>query len=291
MPVANLIISTVEQNPLAEIEGLEEIGRLTLSDWLWAAGLVSGAILLAWIAYRVVHRVVAVPAAPLVARLVARFAAAVVFAVGFVYAMQQVGVSIAPLLGLIGLFGLALAFAFQDVLENFIAGVFLSIRRPFSEGDEIATDEHVGVVEDVQLRALTLRTFDGVRVYVPNSSVWTNPIVNYTALGTRRTTLEIGVAYDADLAAVQRLLEDATLRVDDVASEPAPQAYVYEFGASSINFALRFWHDPSIADQWRTRDAVAKAVKSILDDAGVEIPFPQRVVEIVGGQTVAADGG
>ncbi|NNF09066.1 MAG: mechanosensitive ion channel family protein, partial [Acidimicrobiia bacterium] len=204
------------------------------------------------------------------------------FGFGLIYALGQVGVSLAPLLGIAGLFGLAFALAFQDVLANFVAGVFLAARRPFSQGDEIVTGDLSGMVEDIQLRALTLRTYDGQRVYVPNSMVWSNPIVNRTELGKTRTTLAVGVAYDTDLAAAHDVLMEALHSVDGVLDDPAPQARALEFGDSSINFALLFWHEAPKAQEWRVRHEVALEVKARLDEAAIEIPFPQRVVELIG---------
>lgn len=263
-------------------ELLQELGALTLSDWLWAGGLVLGSLLVATVVRRALVRALSAAVAPFAARLIGRLVAAVVFVVGLVYALQQVGVSVTPLLGLLGLVGLAFAFAFQEILENLIAGVFMSIRRPFVEGDEITTGGLDGIVEDVRLRAVVMRTYDGERVYVPNASVWRNPLINHTTLGNRRTTIEVGVAYRTDLAVAGRVLQEALAGVEGVSAEPAPQALAHEFGDSSINFALRFWHEPSIATEWAVRDRVMKAVKSALDQAGIEIPFPQRVVGFVG---------
>lgn len=269
-------------------ELLQELGALTLSDWLWAGGLVLGSLLVATVVRRALVRALSAAVAPFAARLIGRLVAAVVFVVGLVYALQQVGVSVTPLLGLLGLVGLAFAFAFQEILENLIAGVFMSIRRPFVEGDEITTGGLDGIVEDVRLRAVVMRTYDGERVYVPNASVWRNPLINHTTLGNRRTTIEVGVAYRTDLAVAGRVLQEALAGVEGVSAEPAPQALAHEFGDSSINFALRFWHEPSIATEWAVRDRVMKAVKSALDQAGIEIPFPQRVVGFVG---TVPDGG
>lgn len=259
---------------------VEELGALTTADWLWAGGLILGSILGAIVASRVVSSVAGRKLSPLVSKLLARLAASVTFAFGVLYAMQQVGVSLGPLLGLLGIFGLAFAFAFQEVLENFIAGFFLSARRPFALGDEITTGSFEGRVEDITLREMTLRTYDGELVYVPNAEVWRNPIVNHTARDTVRTTVEVGVAYDTDLSQASDVLLAAVESVDGVNDEPAPQAYVHAFGASSIDFALRFWHRSGIAEEWRIRDGVVKAVHVALADAGIEIPFPQRVVHL-----------
>jgi small-conductance mechanosensitive channel len=261
-------------------ETLEQLGALTLSDWLWAAGLTIGAVLAAVGVFRLVVRLSRDTLAPLVARLVGRLAASVVFLLGFLYAMQQVGVSLAPLLGLLGLFGLALAFAFQEVLENFIAGIFLSARRPFAHGDEITTADHRGTVEDISLRELTLVTYDGEHVFVPNAAVWRNPIVNHTRNAIRRTTVDVGVAYESSLEEAQRILLETLRSVDGVEDDPAPQALAYELGDSSINFALRFWHAAPVAAEWKVRNTVVQRVHAALGEAGIEIPFPQRVVEL-----------
>lgn len=270
-------------------ETLEELGALSLSDWVTAASLIVGSILLALIARRVIERLLSAKLVPFVSRLIARLVAFVLVLFGFFYSMQQVGVSLAPLFGLLGLLGLALAFAFQEVLENFIAGIFLAARRPFGQGDEISTAGHEGFVEDISLRELTLRTYDGELVYVPNSVVWQNPIVNHTARSVRRTTVAIGVAYDTDLESAGQILLRALKNVPGVADEPAPQALAHQFGASSIDFALRFWHNAGIADEWLVRDDVVKAAHVALGDAGIEIPFPQRVVTFVNERAEARD--
>jgi len=269
------LFQTQTDDPLAQL------GGLTAADWIVAGSLLLGAALVAVVVRRLVTRLSTPQLPPFLVRLLSRAAAGLVFGFGVLYALGQVGVSLAPLLGIAGLLGLAFALAFQDVLANFIAGVFLAARRPFGQGDEIVTGDLAGVVEDIQLRALTLRTYDGQRVYVPNSMVWSNPIINRTQLGKTRTTLEVGVAYDSDLGRAHEVLLGAMAGVDGVLESPPPQASVHEFGASSVNFSLLFWHDAPKARQWSVRHDVALAVKAALDRAEIEIPFPQRVVEII----------
>ena len=267
--------SQIAQSESPDVEEtLSELSALTAADWLIAGSIVVGAFLIGWILRRLTSRALA-GQGPLISRLVGRLVFGLVLAFGFVYALNQVGVSIGPLLGLLGLLGLALALAFQEVLANFIAGIMLSVQRPFRVGDEIRTSGYEGVVEDVSLRTTTLRTFDGVQVYIPNSEVWKNAIENSTETSLRRTTLALGVSYSDDLDAAQRLILDTLSSVDGVVAEPAPQAFVHEFGDSSINFAVRFWHESGIADEWKVRDEAARRLKRDLDDAGVEIPFPQ----------------
>lgn len=259
---------------IAQLEGLE------LADWLWAGGLLAGAILLGILARRFIARVAERHTGTFIARLLGRFAAALIFAIGLIYSLNQLGVSIGPLLGLLGLAGLAIALAFQDIFENVIAGILMSVRRPFEAGDQISTNGFEGTVEDINLRVVSLRTYDGVRVFVPNASVWSNPVVNYTHFDQRRTTLDVGVGYESDLDAVQSAIIETVGSIEGVADEPPPQAMVREFGDSSINFAVRFWHGPRIADMWKTRDEVARALKQRLDADGIDIPFPQRVLHV-----------
>ncbi|KAA3637465.1 MAG: mechanosensitive ion channel family protein [Armatimonadetes bacterium] len=179
---------------------------------------------------------------------------------------------------MLGLLGLAMALALQDVLSSLVAGTMLAFQRPFRDGDQIRTADFEGTVEDVTLRAVTMRTFDGVRVFIPNLTVWEEPIVNYTTLGTRRTDLVVGVGYESDLDAVQELLVTSVASREGVLADPAPEAFVKEFGDSSVNFLVLFWHGPHIAEEWSARDAVMRGIKRDFDAAGIEIPLPQRVM-------------
>ena len=176
--------------------------------------------------------------------------------------------------------GLALAFALQDLAENLIAGITMQIRQPMRRGDEIMTGDHEGTVVDITLRTVIIDTFDGERVHLPNSMVWKNPILEATQRNTRRTTLMVGVAYHTDLDRAKEVLETAAKETEGVLDHPVPVALVTEFGDSSINFAVRYWHRPRMANLWLVRDRVARNIKASLDQAEIEIPFPQRVVHL-----------
>lgn len=268
------------QTETPDVEGtLDELSQLTTTDWLVAGSIVVAAVIIGLLLRAATTRALR-SKGQLLSRLIGRFVLGLAVAVGLVYALNQVGVAIGPLLGLLGLLGLALALALQEVLSNFIAGVMLSLQRPFRVGDEIKTAGHEGRVEDVSLRTTTLRTFDGVQVHVPNAMVWEQPIENFTTLGLRRSTLPVGVGYDTDLDATKALLVETVEGVNGVEADPAPQAFVHEFADSSINYAVHFWHQPQAASEWSVRDEVARKIKKALDDAGVEIPFPQLVLHV-----------
>jgi len=263
-------------------ETLNELGKLQPADWLWAGGILVVAILLAMATRRIVSRMMS-GGNPLAGKVVGRLLAALVFVLGLVYSLSQVGVSVGPLLGVLGVAGLALALGFQEIMENFIAGVFMSLRQPFGQGDQIHTSGFDGTVVDISLRAVELETYAGERVLIPNAMVWKSPIVNHTVLGRRRTRLVVGVEYATDLELAKRTLVDAVTSVDGVLESPPPAALVREFSGSSIDFGVAFWHEPSARSEQEVKDAVAISVKKALDEAGIGIPFPQRVVHLAKG--------
>jgi small-conductance mechanosensitive channel len=276
--VSAAVTEEAEENLGQALEGL------TAGNWVSAGAIFLGSIVISRLVYRLVSRLVQRgDGGGQAARLMGRVFASLVVAVGFVYSLQVLGVRLAPLLGALGIGGLALAFAAQSILENVFASVLLQSRRPFRLGDQIETNDFEGTVEDVNFRTVVLRTYAGEKVLIPCAQVLNAAITNYTAKGTRRTTLEVGVAYGSDLEAAQRVLLAASASVDGVRPEPAPEAWVEQFGESSIDFALRWWHLPDIATTWRVRSGVAMAVNAAFDEAGIEIPFPQRTLGFLAG--------
>ncbi len=254
---------------------------LTVADWVTAGGvfvlgIVAGRVLRSLLTRRIGRD----DADPPAASLVGRFGGYLLVLAGLVYALAILDVRLGPLLGAIGIGGIAVALAAQSILSNFLASIILQVRRPFRRGDQVCTNDCEGEVEEVNFRTVVLRTYDGERVLVPCAEVLDSPIVNYTVRGRRRTTLEVSVAYRTDLAKARAVLERAVRSVDGVLAKPSPEALVESFGESGINFAVRYWHAPDIVTVWRVRSLVAMAVKRALDDAGIEIPFPQRVVHV-----------
>jgi small-conductance mechanosensitive channel len=268
-------------------ELLGQFSGLGWEDWVIAAGTFLLGLIIARLVGAFVKRAAdKTPASEFVGIILSRITVGIIGFLGFYFALQSLGVPLGPLVGALGIAGLALAFAFQDILENVIAGLLMIMRRPIAIGDEVATNDFEGVVKDITLRAVELTTLDGRTVLIPNAMVWKNPVVNITTTPERRTTLEIGVSYDSDLDEVKALLERIVPDVDGVQSHPAPKAMVHQFGASSIDFAINYWHTSDTATLWTVRDEVARRVKRAFDDAGIEIPFPQRVVHLPAGTDV-----
>ena len=265
--------------------------NITPGEWLaagviFATGIVFGRLLQA-VLVKVVRRGDADKGA---AVALGRFAGFVFASVGLVYGLSVLGVRLGPLVGALGIGGLAIAFAAQAILANFLGSIILQLRRPFHRGDQISTNDCEGTVEDVNFRTVVLRTFDGERALVPCAEVLAQPIINYTVLGSRRTTLPVSVSYDADLSRTREVLLDAVSAADGVLDQPAPEVWVEEFADSGIDLAIRFWHAPDIATKWRVRSEVAVVAKQALDQAGIEIPFPQRVIRFTTDAELAPEG-
>ena len=252
---------------------------VTWLDWVIAGGVLLGGIVLGRILQYLLARAVRRGDSEWgAADTVGRMAAFVVTAVGFVYALIALGIRLGPFLGALGIGGVAIAFAAQAILANFLASVILQMRRPFRRGEQVSTNGIDGTVEDVNFRTVVLRTYDGERVLVPSSKVLNEPIVNHTRLGRRRTSLAVRVAYDTDLDKAVRVLTDTVRALPEVFVDPEPDVHVEEFADSGVELVVRFWHAPDIASLYRARTAAAIAVKQTLDDAGIVIPFPQVVL-------------
>jgi small conductance mechanosensitive channel len=145
------------------------------------------------------------------------------------------------LIQLLGIGSVAIGFAFHDIFQNFLAGILLLLTGPFRVGDEISVDMYEGTVEDIETRATTLRTYDGRRIVIPNSDLFTNSVTVYTAFRTRRIQYELAIDYDEDIKQVKQLLLEAFNTIQDVTKEPAAEALVTGLGDGSIILRIFCW--------------------------------------------------
>ncbi|MEM9522269.1 MAG: mechanosensitive ion channel family protein [Actinomycetota bacterium] len=256
------------------------LAEITLEEWLTAGGIFLGAVVLATLAGRVVNSLLRrrTDGATLAVAFVARLVRWSVVLVGLVYAAGQVGVEIGPLVGALGITGLAVALALQPVLQNLFAGVVLQTERPIDCGEEVETMAFKGTVLDVTSRATIVQTYDGEVVHVPNSAVLEGAIVNHTRNGIRRSTVVVGVAYASDVAVACEVLTAAAAAVPGVHGSPEPQALAKDFGSSSVDIDVDYWHDPSESARRELRSLMVAALHRALAENGFEIPVPQRDV-------------
>jgi len=202
----------------------------------------------------------------------------VFLAVGALVAISAAGIDLGHLGLVIGALGVGIGFGFQNVVNNFVSGVILLFERPVQIGDTIEVGSLIGEVRRIGIRSSTVRTWEGAEVIVPNEKLVSAELVNWTLSDRhRRIELEVGVAYGTDPSRVVALLEGAALASSATLSDPAPHATLVGFGDSALLFRLRFWTS-DLAEQFRARGEVAMGVHRALAEAGIEIPFPQRVV-------------
>ena len=193
----------------------------------------------------------------------------------------KLGVPPASLLAVFGGAALAIAFALRDTLANIAAGVMLLVLRPLKVGDFVDIGQStVGTVELIGLFTTTIRNMENIAVYLPNSLVWGNRIQNFGRHVNRKAIIDIGVGYGTDLDSARTLLLDVLAGQEDIVQDAPtpPEVYVMGFGDSAINFSCRCWLP---GDNWLMRASKLRVdIKNALDNAGVEIPFPQRVVHM-----------
>ncbi len=198
--------------------------------------------------------------------------------------------TVTALLAGVGVIGLALGFAFQDLAANFMSGVLMAVRRPFETDHVIETNGFTGIVEDISLRSTLLSTFQGQIVMLPNKEVFGNPIINYSLRRKRRVDLSCGVAYGDDLEQVRRVALTAVGALKMRDPNRAVELFFTEFGDSAINFSVRFWIDfAKQTDFLSAQSEAIIALKKAFDEAGITIPFPIRTLDFggVGGEKLA----
>jgi len=186
------------------------------------------------------------------------------------------GVETTSFAALIGASALAIGLAFQGSLSNLAAGVMLLIFRPFKVDDAISVVGQLGKVESISLFNTHIDTFDNRRIIIPNGAIFGSTIENLTHHATRRVDVSVGVEYSADLDQTRQVLTAAATALPGRLDSPEPQVLLLELGDSSVNWTVRVWANTS--DYWTLRDALTRAVKVALDQAGLGIPFPQMDV-------------
>lgn len=186
--------------------------------------------------------------------------------------LNQIGISLTPLLGAAGIVGVALGFASQTSVSNIISGLFLIAEQPFKIDDIITIGNTTGFVLSIDTLSVKIRTFDNKFVRIPNESIIKQEVINNTRFPIRRFNANISVAYGEDIAKVKDVLMDIAEKNSFCLSEPKPIIIFDKFGASSIDLLFLVWAE---RDHWLDlKNSINEEVKQRFDDEGIEIPFP-----------------
>jgi small conductance mechanosensitive channel len=185
---------------------------------------------------------------------------------------------IGDIIAFLGLGSVAVGFAFQDIFKNFLAGIILLVNEPFDINDQIVVDGFEGTIENITIRSTRLRTYQGEQVIIPNSVVFTNSVKVFTDRPYLRTDLAIGLDYNTNLAEARDVLLNAVRGAEGVLEVPGALVDVVGFGASSIDFIVRYWTAPQKAAVNSAQSNVMIALKAACDKVDYNIPYPIRTV-------------
>jgi small conductance mechanosensitive channel len=191
---------------------------------------------------------------------------------------KMVGIETTSFIAVLGAAGLAVGLALQGTLANFAGGVMILLFKPFKVGDLIESQGHFGKVKEIHIFVTILLTPENKTVILPNASVSSGDIVNYTTEGVIRVDMVFGISYDSNIKQAKEVLMNIIENHPNVLKDPAPFVGVKELGNSSVNLAVRPYSIP--ADYWKVYFDVYEAGKIALDEAGITIPFPQMDVHL-----------
>lgn len=252
----------------------------------WSGRLLIALLILLvgwWVARRVaaaVQRVLTRGGAdPLLGSFLRNVVFVVLFVLVVVGALDRAGVPTASLLAALGAAGLAIGLALQGSLSNLAAGVLLMVFRPFRVGQYVEVAGVAGTVQEVSLMHTRLLSPDNREIVLPNGKVAGDAIVNYSARGTRRVDLVVGIGYGDDVGRAIALVRELIAADGRVLADPAPDVAVSQLGDTAVQLAIRPW--VKTADAWGVQTSLLRAIKERFDAEGIRIPTPPREVVVL----------
>ena len=201
-----------------------------------------------------------------------------IMAMVVITSIQQLGIPTASFVAVIGAAGLAVGFALQGSLSNFASGVMIIIFKPFKTGDFIEAGGEAGIVEELAVFATTMKTPDNKKIIIPNAAITGGNITNYSAKPIRRVDFVFGIGYGDNIQQAKDLLHKLCAEESRILKDPEVTIAVNELADSSVNLVCRPWVNS--ADYWPVYFDMTERVKNEMDNAGLNIPFPQRDVHV-----------
>ncbi|MDD3445561.1 MAG: mechanosensitive ion channel [Zavarzinia sp.] len=241
--------------------------------------VVVGWIVAGWVA-RTIRRVAGASSRidPTLVPVLASLARYFILITMLIAVLDRFGVQTASLLAMLGAAGLAIGLALQGTLSNVASGFMLLLLRPFRVGDFVEVADHAGTVREIGLFATVLVSFDGIWRQIPNSTVWSSAVINYSREPTRMINLTLGIDYDDDADQAIEIIRAVIAAEPRILADPTPIVAVGDLGASSVDILVRGWTLGS--DFWTTRWDLLKTLKRKLGEAGITIPYPQTVISL-----------
>ena len=211
-----------------------------------------------------------------------RVGSALILFLGFMVAMIIAVPSFTPgkLIGALGIGSVAIGFAFKDIFQNLLSGILLLLSEPFRIGDQIISGNFEGTVEDIQIRATTIRTYDGRKVVIPNSQLYTSTMTVNTAYSQRRLEFDVGIGYENNIIDAQRVILSVLKAAPTVSKLAEPSVIATALADSSVVLRVRwFIDDGTQTNRVASINEVIILVKKALEKANISIPFPVTTLD------------
>ncbi|MGP9799362.1 mechanosensitive ion channel domain-containing protein [Rheinheimera sp. NSM] len=257
---SEMLTTTVQMLPLLLVALVALVSFWLLGGWAAKRG--------AWLRH--------IGLTELASNLGMRFVRVAISGIGVLIALELLDATalVSAVLGVAGVIGIALGFAFRNIVENYLAGVLLSTRNPFAIGDFIQIDNMSGSVVRLTSRDTVLMTQDGNHLRIPNSQIITSPMTNFSRNPLRRFEFSVGVSVDLDLTTVRQLAIATLQQMTGILTEPRPRVLVQELGDSAVTVRVFAWIDQRETDFLKARSEAIRLVKAAFDNAGIEMPEP-----------------
>lgn len=211
---------------------------------------------------------------------ISKVAKIIIYGIAFSMMLDKLGYSIGPILASLGLAGFAIGFAAKDTISNILAGFFILVDRPFKIGDRVDIGGTIGDVVDIGLRTTKVKTLDFQIVIVPNSTIVSSNVINYSLPNiNQKIKMAFGVSYGSDIEKAKKITVDVANKTKLVLPDPSPEAFFLEFGESSLNFTLVVWIE-DLRKKWTVTDAIYSQVWERFKKEGIEVPYPVRTVHL-----------
>ncbi|MEM1324991.1 MAG: mechanosensitive ion channel family protein [Bacteroidota bacterium] len=183
----------------------------------------------------------------------------------------------ADLIASLGVSSVAIGFAFQDILQNWLAGILILLRQPFEIGDQIIVNGYEGTVKKIKTRATIIQTYDGKRVVIPNNTVYNDSVVVITAHDLIRSQYDVGVGYDENYLEAMKILKETVENIDGVSKDKSVETLVWDQADSWLTIRVRWWTKSARADVVKVWSEVLLSTQKAMNEAGIDLPFPTHV--------------
>jgi small-conductance mechanosensitive channel len=214
--------------------------------------------------------------------LLSRLARWSVIITGTLLSLDQVDFDVTGFVAGLGIAGLTVGFALQDIARNFVAGVLLLVRQPIKIGDAVQVQDYAGTVLAINTRDTVIKTWDGETVILPNIDVFGSAIVNYSELPYRRRTVRIGLGYDQDVEQAMHVFLEAVRGVEGVVTDPPATIHAEELGDSTLILAARFWLDQQTHSLFDVHSMAVRAILEAAEKEEIDLPYPIQTVRVEG---------